>query len=268
MKPDTRAMMRVTMDAMLQSNEPPRRCVMSLGINSPQLPDHPTVLFQDFPRGLARIRRRLRETEFTGDFLSWDQEYPAGSPRHEEARFAFKPFCFLEAKACGYDLALSVDAGAYVKASLDPLFDVIASQGYFFVRTHHSVGSFCRDEALAPLGISREESFDIPSAWGFVIGLDLRDDRSTRFLEQWSALAADGVTFNGPKWSGVRGYPRAASADVRVRGHRSQGPMSVLALRLGMDQWSTKADVAHFLDSDRSYVRRFDEPPASAAHAR
>jgi len=55
------------------------------------------VLFQDFLRGLDRIRRRLGETDFTGDFLSWDQEYPAGSPRHEEARFAFKPFCFLEA---------------------------------------------------------------------------------------------------------------------------------------------------------------------------
>lgn len=244
---------------MLQSKEPTRRCVMSLGINSPQLPDHPAALFQDFPRGLDRIRRRLQETDFTGDFLSWDREYPAGSPRHEETRFAFKPFCFLEAKARGYDLALFVDAGVHVKAPLDPLFDVIASRGYYFVQTHHSVGSFCKDEALAPLGISREESFGIPSAWGFVIGLDLRDERSNRFLGQWCALAADGVTFNGPKWSGVRGFPRLASADVRVRGHRSQGPMSVLALRLGMDQWSTKEDVAQYLTSDRGYVRRFAE---------
>lgn len=239
---------------------------MSLGINSPQLPDHPSALFQDFPRGLDRIRRRLRETDFTGDFLAWDREYPAGSPRQEEARFAFKPFCFLEAMKRGYDLGLLVDASVVIKAPLDPLFDAIASQGYLFVQSHHSVGSFCRDEALDPLGISREESFDIPSAWGFAIGLDLRDDRSTRFLEEWSAL--DRVTFNGPKWSGVRGYPRTASADVRVRGHRSQGPMSVLALRLGMDQWATKVEVARFLGSDRHYVRRFDESLSSVAEAR
>lgn len=140
------------------------------------------------------------------------------------------------------------------------MFDAIASQGYYFVRTHHSVGSFCRDEALAPLGISREESFDIPSAWGFVVGLDLGDDRSNRFLEQWSALAADRVAFIGPKWSAVRGYPRTASADPRVRGHRSQGPMSVLAMRLGMDQWSTKQEIAQYLHADRGFVRRFDEP--------
>ena len=51
------------------------------------------------------------------------------APRHEEIRFAFKPFCFLEAKARGYELALFVDAGVSIKAPLDPLFDVIARQG-------------------------------------------------------------------------------------------------------------------------------------------
>jgi hypothetical protein len=253
---------------MHESNGPVRRCVVSLGINSPQLPDHPRALFQDFPRGVDRIRRRLQETGFAGDFLSWDREYPAGSPRHEEARAAFKPFCFIEAKARGYDLALWLDSGVYISAPLDPLFEVIKTRGYYFVPAGHSVGRFCRDEALAPLGISREKSFALPSAWSFVVGLDLRRSHTDTFLEQWRALATDGVTHKGPKWSGVRGYPRTASSDPRVHGHRSQGPMSVLALRLGMDQWSSKAEIAQYLDADRTFVRRFDEAPASAGPPR
>jgi hypothetical protein len=33
------------------------------------------VLFRDFPRGLDRIRRDLRETNLTGDFADSDRGY-------------------------------------------------------------------------------------------------------------------------------------------------------------------------------------------------
>ena len=238
-----------------------RWCVLSLGINSPPLPDHPAALFQDFPRGLDRIRERLAETRFPGDFLTWDREYPIGSPRHEETRFAFKPFCFREARGRGYDLALWVDSSIVIELPLDPIFDVIESQGYYIVAENHSVGRFCRDEALEPLDITREESFTMPSAWGSVIGLSLRDARSVRFLDQWAALATDGISFVGPKWSGVRGFPPTASSDPRVQGHRSQSAMSVVALRLGMDRWATKTEFSRYFRDDRRYVRTFDEAP-------
>lgn len=237
-----------------------RDCVLSLGINSPDLPDHPRTLFQDYPRGLARIGRDLEETGFRGDYVFWDRDYPAGSPRHEDVRFAFKPFCFLEAKQRGHRFALFVDAGIQVNAPLDPIFAAIRSQGYYFVAERHSVGKFCKDEALRTLGITREESFDMPSAWGCVIGLDLQDERSSRFLDEWAALATDGVSFVGPKWSGVRGFPRTASADPRVHGHRCQSAMSVVALRHGMDRWMSRKEFLEFFTSDRSFVRRFDEP--------
>jgi hypothetical protein len=134
------------------------------------------------------------------------------------------------------------------------------------VAERHSVGAHCRDEALVPLGITREESFEIPSAWGCVIGLDLESVRSCRFLDDWAALAADRVTFTRPKWSGVRGYPRTASADPRINGHRSQSAMSVLALRHGMDRWHTKSQFSAYFRADRQFVRQFDEgsPPAGS----
>jgi hypothetical protein len=238
-----------------------RRCVLSLGINSPPLPDHPRTLFQDYRRGLLRIRDQLSALHFAGDFVFWDQDYPQGAPRHEEARFAFKPFCFEEARRRGYQLALWMDSCVVINDGtwLDHLFDVIRDQGYMFVSESHSVGMFCRDEALPALGITREESFRLPSAWGCVIGLNLTDERSLRFLESWKQLAAEGTSFRGPKWSGVRGAPRTASLDPRVRGHRSQGAMSVVALRLEMNRWLSKRDFEKMFVADRKFVRTFDE---------
>ena len=62
-----------------------RMCVISLGVNSPSPPDHPKPLFQDFSRGLARIKEDLLKFNFQGDFIPWDQSYPEGSPTQQQA---------------------------------------------------------------------------------------------------------------------------------------------------------------------------------------
>ena len=73
-----------------------RICVISLGVNSPSPLGHPTPTFQDFSRGIARIREDLLKFNFKGDFIPWDQHYPEGSPTQQEVPGAFKPFCFNE----------------------------------------------------------------------------------------------------------------------------------------------------------------------------
>jgi hypothetical protein len=79
-------------------------------------------------------------------------------------------------------------------------------------------------------------------------------------LQQWKERARDGVTFPGPKWSGVFGWPRTASQDPRVKGHRyDQTAASVIALKLGMDQWKSKSLFYEFFECERSFVRRLRE---------
>src|SRR5262249_5890303 len=134
----------------------------------------------------------------------------------------------------GHRWVLWVDAGLRIRRSLDPLFASIRSRGYLFFPESHSVGEFCKDDALSTLGITREESFAIPSCWAAVVGLDLGSPRGAEFLRQWKERAADGVSFPGPKWSGVNGWPHLASPDPRVRGHRhDQTAASVIAHQLG-----------------------------------
>lgn len=236
-----------------------RMCVISLGVNSPQPANRPEALFQNFSRGLARIREDLIKFNFQGDFIAWDQHYPEGSPTQQQANCAFKPFCFREAQKRGYQLLLWMDASIKIKQPLEPLFELMKREGYLMFKEDHSVGEYCKDDALKPLGITREESFELPSCWACVLGLDLSNQRLLEFLKRWTERAADGVTFPGPKWSGVKGWPSTASKDPRVKGHREQSPTSVLALKLGMDHWQSKELFDQFFECDRVFVRWYHE---------
>jgi hypothetical protein len=234
-----------------------RICVISLGINGPVPEDHPVPAIQDFPRGIRRIREDLAKLSFRGDFLSWEQDYPPGSPTFSQAPFAFKPFCFDQAQAKGYELALWLDSSIKIKRPVTSLFELIRQEGYLIFRGSHSVGEYCKDEALLPLGIDREGSFTMPSCSASVIGLNLLDQRSLKFLRKWRELACDGITFPGAKWSGVRGWPRTASLDHRVKGHRyDQSAASVIALKLGMTQWQSRGFFEEYFENDRRYVRQ------------
>jgi hypothetical protein len=245
------------------------RCVVSLGINAPGPANHPEILYQDFPRGIARLSQGLLVHGYDGDMMAWEHEYPAGSPSVRDGRCAFKPFCFREAGQRGYRTVLWCDSSIVVRRSIEPLLESIERDGYLLFQERHSVGEYCKDEALATLGITREESFSIPSCWACVLGLDLSNVTSRRFLEEWTRLASGGVTFPGPKWSGIRGWPRTASADPRVKGHRSdQNAASVLAMRLGMSEWKTRDMFFDFFHNDRLLVRRLREDIPSADEPR
>jgi hypothetical protein len=235
-------------------------CVISLGVSSPNSPDRPTPSFQDFSRGLARIREDLLKFNFQGDFIPWDQHYPEGSPTQQQIHGAYKPFCFYEVQQRGYQLVLWMDASIKIRKPLEPLFALIKQDGYLMFQESHSVGAYCKDEALKLLGITREESFKLPSCWSCVLGLDLSNQRSVEFLRQWKERASDGITFPGPKWSGVKGWPRTASQDPRVHGHRcDQTSASVIAIKLGMAAWKSKEYFSEFFNNERDYVRKYQE---------
>ncbi|HXX80931.1 MAG TPA: hypothetical protein VEI46_05235, partial [Thermodesulfovibrionales bacterium] len=169
-------------------------------------------------------------------------------------------FCFYEAHKLGYQLILWMDASLIIKHPIEPLFELIERDGYLIFREDHSVGKYCKDEALNPLGITREESFSMPSCFAGLLGLNLADQRSMEFLRQWKERACDGITFAGPKWSGVQGCPQTASQDPRVHGHRhDQTAASVIALKLGMDRWKSKKLFHEFFELDRVFVRILQE---------
>lgn len=238
----------------------PRRCCISLGVDGPSPHDHPDPIYQDFSSGLQFIKRDLQMVGFSGETMLWDQCYPASSPLQQSAHGAFKPFCFWDAYIQGYNVILWLDASIRIHSQLEPVFKLLEEDGYLIFCEDHSLGAYCKDDALARLGLDRESSFHLPSCWSCVLGLDLRNVVSRRFLYEWRQRALDGITFPGPKWSGTKGWPRTASDDLRVKGHRhDQTAASAIALTLNMRKWHDKTLFGQFFTNQRESVRLYQE---------
>jgi hypothetical protein len=236
---------------------PSDKAVVTLGVTAKAPGDHPYCR-KDFAPGIRRLKRSLAKHKFVGGAIYWDRGYPVGCPTHLESPFAFKPFCFYAAWRLGYRYVLWLDASVKVRSSVDPIFRKIVSDGYIMFQETHSVGEYCTDTALKSLGITRERAFEMPSCWGCAIGLDLGDPTAQEFLQSWRTYAVDGVTFPGPKWSGVRGWPQTISSDSRVKGHRhDQTAASVIAQKLGMTSWWSKRRFYDYFDNDRRSIPRY-----------
>jgi hypothetical protein len=119
------------------------------------------------------------------------------------------------------------------------MFDYIREHGHYFQYGGWNTGQWCKDEALAPLGLTRESAFEVPHMMACVMGLDLENARSVEFLDQWLMHAQDGITFPGP-WTNEN---QQASAHPDVLGHRhDQTVASVLSHRMGMEWIQTQED--------------------------
>jgi hypothetical protein len=200
----------------------------------------------NFPLAQDRLNKSLDNIGYTGGRLFWKNSIPDGCPPHSQIHYAFKPYAIREAQRQGYDLAIWADSCLWAIRPLDVVFDYIEKQGYmFFLNTAYStksgtsyspylIGEWCSDAALQTLKITREEAFDYPQLMACCMGFDLRNQVVKDFIDQWFALANDGVTFTGS----CTNNNREVSSDERVRGHRhDQTAASVLTRKLGMTNW-------------------------------
>jgi hypothetical protein len=212
-----------------------QRCIISLGMGR-----------KGHTEPLARLEESLRRTGFEGDFLVWKDELPPGSPSQFEAPMAFKTLCFEEAKQKGYHQVLWIDSPCVALRSLSPIFEIISSDGYVMFKDPYqqSVGQWCGDDVLAHHQISRQMAMRMPEIPTSVIGLDLQSDIGRSFLDEWQAMAMDGITFRGTRHP-IRSVEdhyaigwnknQCISSDPETKGHRyDQTAAGLIAHRLNM----------------------------------
>lgn len=187
-----------------------------------------------YPKGQKRLRKSLEQHSPDIDFISWSSTLPSGCPPHEQIPYAFKPYAFKEARDRGYKFALWLDAAAWAVRDIMPVFEDTERDGCYLQHGGFTSGQWCSDAALGPLGITREESFEMGHLAACIMGLDLKNETSNKFLDRWLELADDGVTFPGA-WRNTKGK---ASSDPRVLGHRhDQTAASVISIQMGM-KWT------------------------------
>ena len=170
---------------------------------------------QWYPRGAQRLYETLEERRENATRLFWSDQLPPGSPEHAAAPYAFKPYAFKHARQLGFDQALWLDASCWAIRPLDTIWGLLDEHGCYFEPDGHMVGEWISDDALRLLGLSRDETMEMPLIEGKCIGLDLQDAGVGAFLDEWLRLADTGGFHGG--WSNDEGQ---VSPDPRCRGHR------------------------------------------------
>jgi len=178
--------------------------------------------------------------------------YPETCPPYHVRPFAFKPWCFRQAQKAGYEQILWMDSSHWFVRHPQPVFDWINEHGHYFIRDGWTTGEWCSDIALEPLGITREEAFEMLHLWAGIIGLDLRNDDARWFLDEWEKYSVDDRIFGGPE-SPSEGF---ISDYPGVSGHRyDQTAASVLVHRRNLSyQMMGEAFMTTDIKTDREDV--------------
>jgi hypothetical protein len=197
-----------------------------------------------YPAGVARLTQKFREVDPGRTIMSWVNTSPYGAPEsvvrdgYDYTGYCAKPFALRAARDAGADIGILMDAAFWPIRPIDPLVDHIERRGYYLCDNGYRMGEWCSDVALGTLGLTRDESLEIPEVSSYCVGLNFRHEVCNLALDQWCAYAADGVTFPGPHSQMGRFDGRNAghvSHDPRVKGHRhDQTALSAIAWKLGM----------------------------------
>lgn len=182
--------------------------------------------------GLCRLSNSLRDNADGIDFLGFIHEKSVDAPLHTKVPYGFKVFALSKAiLELGYNEVLWLDCSVWAVAPVQPIFDIISEQGYFFEGNGCFLGEWCNDKTLEHYGIDRDAAMSIPMVQGGFLGFDLASTMGDKLFYQLKE-AYDAGLFEG-KWDNL---DSSESTDDRVRGHRhEQSCMSAIVYIIGAE---------------------------------
>jgi hypothetical protein len=175
-----------------------------------------------YQRGQKRLRADMLQHSAGAAILTWYDKLPPHSPTHQECNYAFKAWAIEHARSIGHTRILWCDASIRPLRSVEPLWQLIESQGYWFSANGYKNSQWTAKNTLPLLGVTAEENETIEHLATTAFGLDLRSDIGHEFADEFLRLAKNG-SFHGP-WVG----------GIGVQHRHDQTAASVIAHRLGM----------------------------------
>ena len=155
--------------------------------------------------------------------VRWADRLPAGSPTHQECTYAFKGYAIEKALSMGHDVLLWCDASILPIRSMEPLWRLIESRGYWISNNGYMNDEWTALDRLPLLGVTAEENRRIKHVATTAFGFNVRHKIGADFAAEFIRLAKNG-SFHGP-WKGARG----------VQHRHDQTAASVIAHKLGME---------------------------------
>lgn len=150
----------------------------------------------NYPKGQQRLKESIIKFGDC-DFYGFIGERNVNAPLHSDVPYAFKPFAMQFLKDKGYDLIMWCDTSMYAVRPLETLWNIIETKGWLMEESGHHLSRWCNDRALRNMGITREQAHDIYLYSAGMTGLNMHNDKSVKFLNDWLNFAKDGETFCG-----------------------------------------------------------------------
>jgi len=184
-----------------------------------------------YPRGVKRMETKLATYLQNWDFKGWINEYPPGSPTHQENPYAFKAYAFKWAVDNGYKRALWLDSSVVPNKNPEPLFKKISENGYLILLNGWTNAVWSTETQLKYYGFTREQAKNVPHPIGGIIGMDFTNPIGKNMYDKF-IQAADAGIFRG-SWTNKK---HEVSEDPTVLGSRhDQTCLGFIAYELGLE---------------------------------
>lgn len=211
---------------------------------------------REYQKGMAR----LAASPFLNAPIQCYNSEPHRGPKHKDVPYGFKGVALKE-ESDHADLLLWADASILPIRSLEPLWERIERDGYWFSKNGWSNYEWTADSAYPDLFpdhycftrsdskaehdvMAKRVNHGIPHVVATSFGINVKHPKGKKFLDEYYRLASETRAFCGP-WINTA-HPSAtpmrqerwrygACGPADVRGHRhDQSCASVIAWRLGM----------------------------------
>lgn len=216
------------------------------------------VATDSWVQGQERLIRKLEE--LGENYRTWTNRLPDNCPPHRSygdlaapsnrcVPYAFKAYALREAsEIC--DVLIWADACILPLRSLDPIWEKIERDGYWFSKSGYLNYQWTAEEAYTDLfpGYALSDAIEVNNKLDHVtataFGINMMHPKGRAFLDEYFRLASETRAFCGPWQNSAAptvkgrntGRPAAHCGPPDVLGHRhDQTAASVIAWRLGME---------------------------------
>lgn len=173
-----------------------RRCVISVAVGG------------NYGKCLQRQIDSMAKYADEVDHIVWHDEYPVGSPTHQDMPYAFKSFAFLYAITMKYDSIIWMDSAVWVQGDLMKLFAIVENNDYLIFRNGWNQANWSTDDQLKAFWVTRDEAEGMPHPMACVIGVSLHNfpyqDWIFDYIHKWHLFGGEYSNANGEITSDMR----------------------------------------------------------------
>lgn len=181
-----------------------------------------------YAQGVKRLEQSLNFNGWAGNTLTWKDEYPPNSHKHEDFPYYMKIAAFEEALRQGYTHILWLDASFWAVKNPMKMFDLINEQGYYFFSSGYNLAQSVNDTALQYVNLDRDEAERVTEWASGCVGINFENEEGKALYKRWKELMDAGLS------KGSRLHDNQ-SADKRFLFHRQdQSCLSLACWELGI----------------------------------